>query len=88
MDFTVSFTEECRRMMDDRMILTSDVLGVLKSYKQSGEAIEDGDPGRLVARERLGNVTFWVSFTEDESGAVTVYRAWSHRMTIQRRIGG
>ena len=88
MDFGLSFTDECRRMMDERMILTSDVIGVLKSYKQSGEAIEDGDTGRLVARERLGNVTFWVSFTEDADGAVTVHRAWSHRMTIQRRIGG
>ena len=88
MDFEINFTNECLKMMDDRMILKSDVIGVIRSYKASGEAIEDSESGLLVARERLGNVTFWVKFTENESGAVTVHRAWSHRMTIQRRIGG
>ena len=88
LDFSVSFTEECLAMMEDRMILKSDVIGVIKSYKGSGEAIEDSESGLLIARERLGNVTFWVKFTEEENGAVTVHRAWSHRMTIQRRIGG
>ena len=88
MDFETVFTDECLAMMDDRMILKSDVIGVMKSYKASGEAIEDSESGLLIARERLGNVTFWVKFTEDESGNVTVHRAWSHRMTVQRRIGG
>ena len=88
MDFEITFTDECLSMMDDRMILKSDVIGVVKSYKVSGEAIADSDSGLLIARERLGNVTFWVKFAEDESGAVTVHRAWSHRMKIMRRIGG
>ena len=88
MGFETVFTDECLAMMDDRMILKSDVIGVMKSYKSSGEAIEDSESGLLIARERLGNVTFWVKFSEDESGNVTVHRAWSHRMTVQRRIGG
>ena len=88
LDFEIIFTDECLHMMDERMILKSDVIGVVKGYKQSGEAIEDSETGLLISRERLGNVTFWVKFTEDEKGAVTVHRAWSHRMTIQRRIGG
>ena len=86
--FEISFTDECLAMMDDRMILKSDVIGVIRSYKSSGEAIEDSESGLLAARERLGNVTFWVQFTEDDSGSVTVHRAWSHRMKIMRRIGG
>ena len=88
LDFEMEFTDECLKMMDDRMILKSDVIGVIKSYKSNGEAIEDSESGLLICRERLGNVTFWVKFSEDESGNVTVHRAWSHRMTIQRRIGG
>ena len=88
LDFEITFTDECLSMMDDRMILKSDVIGVIKSYRASGEAIVDSESGLLIARERLGNVTFWVKFTEDVSGAVTVHRAWSHRMKIMRRIGG
>ncbi|MDO5445450.1 MAG: 4Fe-4S dicluster domain-containing protein [Eubacteriales bacterium] len=87
-DGPIEFTDECLKMMDDRMILKSDVIQVIRSYKETGEAIEDGESGLLVCRERLGNVTFWVKFSEDECGKVTVHRAWSHRMTIQRRIGG
>lgn len=87
LDFEINYTSECLSMMDERMILKSDVVSVIKSFKSSGEAIADGESGMLAARERLGNVTFWVKFTEDENGSVTVYRAWSHRMTIQRRIG-
>ncbi len=88
LDFEIRFTDECLNMMDDRMILKSDVIGVIKSYKANGEAIEDSESGFLICRERLGNVTFWVKFTEDENGNMTVHRAWSHRMTVQRRIGG
>ncbi len=87
LDFEIEYTGECLEMMDSRMILKSDVIGVLKAYRENGEAIEDSESGLLIARERLGNVTFWVKFTEDENGAVTVHRAWSHRMTIQRRVG-
>jgi len=88
MDFEIEFTDECLAMMDDRMILKSDVAGVIKSYRATGEAVEDSESELLICRERLGNVTFWVKFSEDKNGKITVHRAWSHRMTIQRRIGG
>lgn len=86
--FNLEYTDEALKMMDDRMILKSDVEGVLISYKENGEAIEESESGLLVARHRLGNVTFWVKFSEDEDGGILVYSAYSHRMTIQRRIGG
>ena len=88
LDFELNFTPEALKMMEDRMILKSDISGVIKSYKQTGEAIEDSESGLLIARERLGNVTFWAEFTEDEeSGSVEIIRAYSHRMQIMRRIG-
>ena len=88
MNFEITFTEECLRLMDDRMILKSDVIAVIKSCRASGEAIEDTETGMLIAREKLGNVTFWVRFTENEKGNVTIFSAWSHRMTVMRRMGG
>ena len=68
--------------MDRRMILKSDVEAVLKDYEASGEAVEDPEKGWLAASARIGNVTFWVKFTETEKGYL-VYGAYSHRMTVE-----
>ena len=82
--FTVEYTLEAEVMMDDRMILKTDVSRVLQSLRETGEAILDEETGLIVTRARLGNVTFWVKYTETESGYL-VHRAYSHRMTIQNR---
>ncbi len=70
--------------MDDRMILDTDVWKVMKHYRESGEAVLDRKAGLLVTSCRIGNVTFWVKFTEEETG-YTIRGAYSHRMTVQRR---
>lgn len=82
--FTIDYTPEAIEMMDDRMILKSDVTRVLQSLRETGEAILDEETGLIVTRARLGNVTFWVKLTETETGYL-VHRAYSHRMTIQNR---
>ena len=82
--FTIDYTEEAIAMMDDRMILKTDVIRVLQNLRETGEAILDGETGLCVTRARLGNVTFWVKYTETETGYL-VHRAYSHRMTIQTR---
>ncbi|MBR2048361.1 MAG: 4Fe-4S dicluster domain-containing protein [Oscillospiraceae bacterium] len=82
--FTLEYTPEAELMMDDRMILKTDVIRVLQNLRQTGEAILDEETGLTVTRARLGNVTFWVKFTETETGYL-VHRAYSHRMTIQPR---
>ena len=82
--FTIEYTPEAEVMMDDRMILKSDVLRVLQSLRETGEAILDGDTGLCITRARLGNVTFWVKFTETETGYL-VHRAYSHRMKVMNR---
>ena len=82
--FTIEYTPEAEIMMDDRMILKTDVIRVLQSLQETGEAILDEETGLIVTRARLGNVTFWVKFTETESGYL-VHRAYSHRMTIHNR---
>ncbi len=85
-EYAVTYTEEAVQMMDARMILKSDVEQVLDDYHQSGEAVFDSEAQQLVARSRLGNVTFWVRFTENDTGYL-VHRAYSHRMSIAKRVG-
>jgi len=82
--FTIEYTPEAEDMMDDRMILKTDVIRVLQNLEETGEAILDGDTGLCVTRARLGNVTFWVKYTETETGYL-VHRAYSHRMNVTTR---
>ena len=82
--YELRFTEEALGMMDERMILKSDVIAVLDGMRETGEAIEDADSGCCIARRRVGNVTFWVAFTECGGGYV-VHRAYSHRMNVVKR---
>ena len=87
LDYELNYTEEARRLMDSRMILTDDVIAVLDDYRKTGEAILDSETGLMVARKRLGNATFWVKFTEAGENAYTVHGAYSHRMNVVRREG-
>ena len=82
--FTIAYTPEAEEMMDDRMILKTDVIRVMQSLRETGEAILDEETGLTVTRARVGNVTFWVKFTETDTGYL-IHRAYSHRMTIQPR---
>ena len=82
--FTIDYTPEAEAMMDERMILKTDVIRVLQNLKETGEAILDGETNLCVTRARLGNVTFWVKYTETETGYL-VHRAYSHRMNVMNR---
>ena len=83
--FTIEYTPEAEAMMDDRMILKTDVVRVLQTLRETGEAIRDEETGLLLTRARLGNVTFWVKF-EEIDGGYRVHRAYSHRMNIVNRL--
>ena len=83
--FTIAYTPAAEEMMDDRMILKTDVIRVLQHLRQTGEAIFDSDTGLCVTRQRLGNVTFWVKYTQTETGYL-VHSAYSHRMNIVNRL--
>ena len=83
--FAIEYTPEAEAMMDDRMILKTDVIRVLQALRETGEAIADEESGLLVTRARLGNVTFWVKYREIPGG-YQVCRAYSHRMNIVNRL--
>ena len=83
--FEVTYTDEARKMMDDRMILDTDVIRVLQNLRETDEAIYDEETGLSIARARLGNVTFWVKYKEIENGYCVV-SAYSHRMNIVNRL--
>ena len=83
--FEVIYTEEARAMMDERMILDTDVIRVLQSLRETNEAIYDEETGLSIARARLGNVTFWVKYKEFDGG-YEIISAYSHRMNIVNKL--
>ena len=78
----VTYADGVMEQMEKRMILKSDVDAALKAYEASQEAVFDEENRWFVTCHRLGNVTFWVKFTREESG-YTVHGAYSHRMTVE-----
>jgi hypothetical protein len=82
--FAISYLPEAKAAMDERMILESDVTSVLQYVRETGEAIQDCGTGLIIARRRLGNVTFWVKY-EERDGGYLVHSAYSHRMNVQTR---
>lgn len=82
--FTIAYTPEAEAMMDQRLILKTDVIRVLQHLRQTQEAVSDEETGLCVTRCRLGNVTFWVKYREIPGG-YRVFGAYSHRMSIVNR---
>ena len=82
--YKIEYTPEVRELMEQRMVLESDIETVMQAYREGGEAIYEADTGLRITRYRLGNVTFWVKFTEDAEGYV-IHSAYSHRMTVETR---
>jgi len=83
--FEIIYTDEARAMMDERMILDTDVIRVLQNLCETNEAIFDEESGLSIARARLGNVTFWVKYKEFDGG-YEVVSAYSHRMNIVNKL--
>ena len=87
LDYELNYTPDARRMMDERMILTDDVIAVLDEVRKTGECIFDEESGLFIARKRVGNATFWLKFSREGDASYLVHRAWSHRMTVVKREG-
>jgi hypothetical protein len=83
-EFPIIFTPEALKMMDDRMILREDVIAVMESLRETGEAILDSESGLLITRKRIGNVTFWVKYEEKDGGYI-IRGAYSHRMKVENQ---
>lgn len=78
----VVYADGVTDQMEERMILKSDVDAALKAFEMSQNAVFDEENGWFVTSHRLGNVTFWVKFTREDTG-YTVHGAYSHRMTVE-----
>ncbi|GAB1410586.1 FAD-dependent oxidoreductase [Desulfovibrionales bacterium] len=79
-DIVLELTPEVRAMLEERRILEDDVRQVIHQSRQNKRCFVHAD-GRRIASAELGEVTFWVEYTEKD-GACVVQTVWSHRMRI------
>lgn len=74
--------EGLAELLEERLILQSDLQSVLRHAETEQNILEDTASGRLYTSCRLGNVTFWVAYSERAEG-YQVHNAYSHRMEIE-----
>ena len=66
------------------MILESDLLETIQAYCENQMAVFNEADGTLTSQHRIGNVSFWIRFTEADDH-YTILSVYSHRMTVRTR---
>ena len=77
--FNLIIPDKVKAIMEDRMILESDLVQVFQKAEQDNSFILDIETGCLMANHRIGNVTFWAVFHKTEEGYM-LENAYSYRM--------
>ena len=87
-DIRLEVTAETRQVLEKRRILDSDIQQVLVGAESKGQLFVDAGSGETLASLRLGEVTFWVRYTVQDTGTYTIHTAYSHRMRIGKISAG
>jgi hypothetical protein len=74
-------SDAVREKLEDRHIIDSDIKQTLWEASSRGRYLISPE-GTKLASSRIGNVTFWVEFREDDRSFVII-NAWSHRMVME-----
>ncbi len=74
--------DETRRIIEDRMILDSDILSVVSYAEKTGNKLKNKENGHYIAYFQPVKVTYWVEYSAG-SGGFTVHNAYSHRLEIK-----
>ncbi|MDD4716027.1 MAG: heterodisulfide reductase-related iron-sulfur binding cluster [Oscillospiraceae bacterium] len=81
-DFKLVIPDDVKKVLEDRMILESDLITVLSDAEKDNSFILDTKTNHLMASHRIGNVTFWAVVDKLPDGFQLV-TAYSYRMTEQ-----
>jgi len=70
-----------QQMLEDRMILISDLTAVISYAERTGKRLKNNDTGHYIAYYQPIKVTYWVEYS-DEGDSFVIHNAYSHRMEI------
>ena len=74
--------EDTRKIMEDRMILVSDISAVIAYAEKTGNKLKNKDNGHFIAYLQPLKVTYWAEYSAGEDG-FTVHNSYSHRLEIK-----
>ena len=77
----IQITDDCRKEMNQRMILESDVRDTMSTLDQNG-SVWDEKTDEYWTCKRMGEVTFWVKYRKDAASYV-IEGAYTHRMEVE-----
>lgn len=70
--------------MEKRLILLEDVEQVISHAQKTGERFFNPESACYSAGLRIGDVTYWARYREEDDGRIQVVGVYSHRMEIVR----
>ena len=71
-----------RQVMEQRMILESDVRKTIEAAESGGQTLRLPN-GHFLATHCPANVTYWVEYAPGTQGAFEIFNAYSHRMQVR-----
>lgn len=78
----LQYAPETADLLEQRMILESDISAVIQAAEANKCRIRDTAAGLYIAHRRIGNVTFWVWYRPEGDGFF-IGRVYAHRMEIK-----
>lgn len=75
-------SEDVKHLMEERMILSNDVIKVIKYAESTGNKFKNIENDTYIAYFKPVSVTYWVEYSLQEDGVV-VHNAYSHRLEIK-----
>lgn len=81
-ELRVIIPEKTYQIMEERMILVSDVSAVIAYAEKSGNKLKNKENGHFIAYLQPLKVTYWVEYSAGDDG-FTVHNAYSHRLEIK-----
>ncbi len=80
-DIKLIINDDVRKIMEDRMILDSDVINVIGHAESTGDKFVNTDNSHYIAFFKPASVTYWVEYSIQDNGFL-VYNTYCHRLNI------
>ncbi|MEN1759680.1 pyridine nucleotide-disulfide oxidoreductase/dicluster-binding protein [Anoxynatronum sibiricum] len=81
----VRFSPKMEQVMNDRLILLSDIQQVIYHAETTNNKIYHPNNNHYTAKLRPGIITYWVEYSIEETSFL-VHKAYSHRLEINRQV--
>lgn len=80
-NFKIIIPDDVQNEMEERLILCEDVKKTLINAQENKERFLNTQNSHYLTRMRIGNVTYWVEY-EDNDSELLVHNVYTHRMEV------